>query len=255
MVIIMGIFSNFEDRLEKYVEGVFDLYKGRIRPLEVAIKLNRAMRDLKQVSVNHIFAPNQYTILLNTEDYQTMSSLFVILSKELENYLQEKAVEKNYTLLAPVKITFKPDDNLKEGYINVEGFFSEEKYTTKKEVLDLHQDTLFFSASEIIALKKKDRVKKITLKITDGPCRGQEITLGSLPAIIGRQADCDMIIKDSSVSRHHARLEFEKNDYLLVDLKSTNGTFVNGKRISSRKLQPGDQIKVGSSALNFKVRY
>jgi hypothetical protein len=255
MVIILGIFSNFEDRLEKYIEGIFDHYKGRIRPLEVAVRLNRAMRDLKQVSVNHIFVPNQYTILLSTEDYQAMSSLFVILSKELEHYLQEKAIEKNYTLLGPVKIIFKPEDSLKAGHMNVEGFFSEEKYTTKKEVLDLHQNTLFFSPNEIIVPEKKDQVKKISLKITDGPCRGQEITLSNFPAIIGRQADCDIIIRDSSVSRRHARLEFEKDNYLLIDLKSTNGTFVNGKRISSRKLQPGDRIKVGSSVLNFKVRY
>jgi len=89
----MGLFSNLEDKLEKYVEGLFDHYKGRIRPLEVAVKLNRAMRDLKQVSINHIFAPNQYIVLFNPEDYQAISSLLTRLRKELEHYLQEKANE------------------------------------------------------------------------------------------------------------------------------------------------------------------
>jgi len=210
----MGLFSSLEDKLEKYVEILFDHYKGCIRPLEVAAKLNRVMRDLKQVSINHIFVPNHYTIILNPEDYQGMSSLFTRLINELEHYLQEKAKEKNYTLLAPVRITFKQDENLKAGHMNVEGVFSEEKYIAEKGVLDSHEDTLFFLQYGKIAPESKNRTKKaslkVTLKVTDGTCQEQEISLDSFPAIIGRQVDCDIIIRDSSVSRRHARLESKK---------------------------------------------
>ena len=69
---------------------------------------------------------------------------------------------------------------------------------------------------------------------------------------IGRGDECDIIVADdTSVSRNHARLDRDGDDWVLVDLGSTNGTFVNGKRISEAKLSAGDVVEIGDRKMRF----
>ena len=64
---------------------------------------------------------------------------------------------------------------------------------------------------------------------------------------LGRALDNDIVLESSDVSRHHARLEFVDDDLRLVDLDSTNGTRVNGQRVTSRSaVNPGDEISFGT---------
>lgn len=67
---------------------------------------------------------------------------------------------------------------------------------------------------------------------------------------IGRRSDNDIIINDSSVSKHHAHLNFEQN-YFLTDLRSSNGTFINGKKIFHVKLSDGDVINFAGVHATF----
>jgi pSer/pThr/pTyr-binding forkhead associated (FHA) protein len=69
---------------------------------------------------------------------------------------------------------------------------------------------------------------------------------------IGRSEECDIAFpEDTSVSRVHARLDRDGEDWLVVDLGSTNGTFVNGERVAEARLQPGDMIEIGDAKLRF----
>ncbi len=67
---------------------------------------------------------------------------------------------------------------------------------------------------------------------------------------IGRRSDNDIILNDVSVSKHHAHLNFEKN-YFLTDLRSSNGTFINGKKIFHVKLSDGDVINFAGVHATF----
>jgi hypothetical protein len=70
---------------------------------------------------------------------------------------------------------------------------------------------------------------------------------------IGRQADCDIVINDPTVSRRHAILIIEKNQYAIKDEQSVNGTFVNGNRISGYQvLKENDIVKIGNTVLPWK---
>jgi two-component system, cell cycle response regulator len=66
---------------------------------------------------------------------------------------------------------------------------------------------------------------------------------------IGRSRDCEVCIEDESVSRRHARLIRAGEDYLLEDLGSANGTFVNGIRVPKATLRAGDKVQVGSTTV------
>ncbi|MGT2425670.1 FHA domain-containing protein FhaB/FipA [Amnibacterium kyonggiense] len=91
------------------------------------------------------------------------------------------------------------------------------------------------------------------LVITSGGKAGLEIPLGTEPLMIGRASDAGLQIRDDFTSTHHARLLLWGSDWVIQDLDSTNGTFVDGARIDSPTQVPvGVPVKVG--ATTFELR-
>jgi diguanylate cyclase (GGDEF)-like protein len=80
---------------------------------------------------------------------------------------------------------------------------------------------------------------------------GTRYVLTTAPLLIGRGPDCDIRLPDSSVSRHHVRIEQDAGDYFVSDLHSTNGTFVNDAAAPNRKLKDGDYLRVGNCIYRF----
>ena len=68
---------------------------------------------------------------------------------------------------------------------------------------------------------------------------------------IGRATRADFIVDAALVSRLHCRLEAGKDDIQVIDLESTNGTYLNDKRVTRAKLAPGDRLKVGRVELTL----
>jgi two-component system cell cycle response regulator len=84
-----------------------------------------------------------------------------------------------------------------------------------------------------------------------GPGMGARYMLADTRLTLGRDNDCDICLSDLSVSRHHARIQPGMDGYYVVDLQSTNGTFVNDKPASMCKLKDGDYLRFG----NWIFRY
>jgi pSer/pThr/pTyr-binding forkhead associated (FHA) protein len=81
---------------------------------------------------------------------------------------------------------------------------------------------------------------------------GKSHRLDKRRVVIGRSKDCDIQVADSNVSRRHAEVRQEGAAHWLIDLDSTNGTEVNGRRLKRAKLRPGDTITVGATELVFR---
>ncbi|MFA5042910.1 MAG: AAA family ATPase [Kiritimatiellia bacterium] len=92
---------------------------------------------------------------------------------------------------------------------------------------------------------------KITL--TDGAKNTNTIDLHDADLVIGRQDDCDLILGGTHASSHHARLYRDKGEWMLADLKSTNGTLVNRQPISTVTLRDNDLIEIGAVQIRFQA--
>jgi len=90
-----------------------------------------------------------------------------------------------------------------------------------------------------------------TLLVTHGLEEGRRYTLDKAVARLGREATNAIRIPDNELSRQHAEIRFEDGEYSIVDLVSSNGTFLNGQRVTEAKLASGDRIQVGKTVLLF----
>lgn len=91
------------------------------------------------------------------------------------------------------------------------------------------------------------------LVVREGNDRGRQVALGRQPVVVGRSLKAALQLSDETVSRQHARLEYEAGSHVIVDLGSTNGTFVNGRRVDRRRLSPGDRIVLGRTRLVYQA--
>jgi len=86
-----------------------------------------------------------------------------------------------------------------------------------------------------------------------GPRAGKQFGLSTGRNIIGRDASrCDLILDDASVSAQHAQVRYERGQFVIYDLASTNGTFVNNRRIQRQSLMDNDVVRLGNTTLVFK---
>jgi two-component system, cell cycle response regulator len=91
-----------------------------------------------------------------------------------------------------------------------------------------------------------------TLVLISGGQPARVYPLNAPELSIGRSAQSDIALGDPGVSRNHARVLREGDDFIVEDLRSTNGTEVNGQPVRRRRLADGDVIKLASSTLQFR---
>lgn len=101
--------------------------------------------------------------------------------------------------------------------------------------------------------ERKDVVslRKCQLVVVDGSSKGKKVDLNRDKITAGKKEDCDLVIEDRTVSRKHFEIDKEEDSFLLKDLGSTNGTFINETKVREAYLAPGDVIRIGNSRIEF----
>lgn len=93
------------------------------------------------------------------------------------------------------------------------------------------------------------------LVIMEGNEKGRDFRLYEGQNSIGAAADCAIVVNDEYLSAHHASIRFDNGRYELIDKDSTNGCFLNEKRVTREELVDNDTIRLGRTHLRFKAIY
>lgn len=136
--------------------------------------------------------------------------------------------------------------------MNIIDWIFESKDDPKQPKVENNEHTQIFSLGTLQEQSKFSPDPRAELVVTGGIAVGMKFPLIKEVCTIGRKEGNDICLQDPNISRIHARIEQGDQDYTLVDMGSTNGTFVNGKRVIKATVKSGDNIKVGKTELKFQ---
>ena len=217
--------------MEALVEGAFArLFAGDVHPRDVALHLARALEDSTVAGV----PATHYAVHLHPADAAALLAVQPPLGPVLAGELLQLAREAQLTLPAPPQVTLLADAAQKPRSISVRA------------------DTPLPPTSDTQTMAPvssgQGRTPPRAFLILEG---ARTVALTAAVINIGRRFDSDIILDDPRVSRSHAQLRLRFGHYMLYDLGSTGGTFVNGQRVVEFVLRPGDVISLSGVPLIY----
>jgi len=230
----VGVLQRFEERLENAVSGAFArAFKSAVQPVEIAAALQREIDSSAQVlSRNRYLVPNAFRVELSVADFDRLAPYGGTLSNELGRLVHEHVDEQRYTLAGPLGIDFERSDELTTGRFRVS---SRAEATVTPPGGPRMTETGVARAPVVVEIN------------------GVRHPLEPPGVVLGRGTDADLRINDPGVSRRHAEIRVSMSgrqvSVSVVDLGSTNGIVVDGRRVTHALLRDGSQIQIGNSTV------
>jgi len=227
----MGIFSSAEKKLEGAVGGIFArAFKGDVQPVEITHQLCKELDAHVQIlSADKRLVPNDFLISLSKHDYSRLFPYSKTMTAEITTDLREYAAGHDYIFNGPISIQLEERPDLPVGRFAV----------AANTVAEVGQR----SASPG-ALRAANLVVEVN---------GVRHPLTPPGFTVGRGADADLRINDPGISRTHAQFVVTGSGPTLkvriVDLKSTNGILVDGRKVAEAELADGSRIDIGKTQM------
>ncbi|MFE5408184.1 FhaA domain-containing protein [Microbacterium sp. NPDC056569] len=218
----MGLLDSFEKGLERAVNSAFaKTFRSGIQPVEIASAL-RSELDKKAavVSRDRILAPNTFTVRLSPADDDRISALGDALLHELDTLVHAHAKAQGYSFAGPVTIAIRRDEELSTGTLRVESSTAQGGRVSWRGVVDVE---------------------------------GRRIPLTKSRTVIGRGSDADITVADSGTSRKHVEILWDGERAMVRDLGSTNGTTLDGSKVTEAALPPDSTVRIGRTDIVFRV--
>jgi hypothetical protein len=245
----VSVLQRFEKRLEGLVEGAFaKVFKGVVHPVEILNAMQREAEAHKAILVGgRTLVPNRYVIDLSPYDHSRLAPYAAALAQELAQSQAEFIGEQAWTVYGDVIVEIERGDGLDTGMFRV----SAEVYTADQAAPQASYDQQPYQQPYNQPPAAPGQPGGRNVRLVSGDGRTFPLAIGS--TVIGRGDQANLRLPDVGISRRHARLDFDGNQVVLTDLGSTNGTMVNGQRVSTVGLNPGDMVQLGTTTLTFRV--
>ncbi len=217
----VGLLDSFEKGLERAVNSAFaKSFRSGIQPVEIAAAL-RTELDAKAavVSRDRILVPNAFEVRMSPADAERMRSLGSTLEGELHNLVEKHAKTQGFSFAGPVTIALSADEQLPTGTLRV--------------------------ASQTAAGTVSWR------GVVEIEGKRHPLTKGR--TVIGRGTDADITISDAGTSRRHVEILWDGEGAMVRDLNSTNGTQLDGRKISEAPLPQDSVVTIGRTDIVFRV--
>lgn len=257
--------QRFERRLEGIVSGVFArAFKGDVEPIELAAALKREIDNTARIlSRDRRLVPNHFTVELGPEDFERLNAYGRTLNHELANELRDHADIQRYTFSGPIEIELTQQDELPTGKFRVVSQTVGTQQRSRPQPPpppDPYADpyggeTVMQSAPPPPPAPAPIRRghPQVMLEVN-----GRRRPVNPPGVVLGRGTDADIQINDPGVSRRHAEIRLMPEGaggvrVVLVDLGSTNGTLVNGRRAAEADLVDGSTVRIGNTTMTLRL--
>lgn len=265
----MSILSNFEDHVAALFEGAAGwLFRSPVEPVQIARAAEREMVKNKLVGPGRTYAPTLFTVLLSPEDDDNLCGFYPTLSAEFATYLTGKAKELGLHLAATPLVRFHVDDELTTGRFVV---FAENVSQDELGEIRIEEEATWRAIAPAPDARpmvpapapapERQRPAAPTVPLSQGRhvrCALEELGTGRCwdlsgeRVVVGREDTADIVVSDINVSRAHAQFVSEGGGWAIEDLESTNGTFVNGERVTYLRLLDGDVVTFGVTRFEYR---
>ena len=217
------VIKKVENKIEKLVEGTFaKFFTSDLKPVEISRKIVREIELNRSIGVHGDYlAPNDFEVIISENDYTNFAEAKEPLEQELEETIRDYCYQETYIFLGSVNVSLKMEAGSRTGTLRIDARLKQDESGCPPGALILPD--------------------------------GKRILIGSCVITIGRLESSSICINDPSISRNQAEIQLSENGYLLSDLGSTNGTLVNGRRISQHLLTDHDKIEFGSYKIRFEA--
>ncbi|MFJ5862262.1 FhaA domain-containing protein [Pseudarthrobacter sp. NPDC092439] len=239
----MGLLDKVERGIEKAVRGVFSTgSKAQVEPVEIASRLRREV-DHKALTVaaGRTLAPNVFDVQLSGEDFARAQEWGTPLAEELCDVVINHVRSQGYTLQGPVRISFRRQEELRGGDFEI---------VSRTERSENSPGSPGSARPMMPAAPSRPPVRLQPVLDIDG----QRYSLNAPSIVLGRSSEADILIEDTGVSRRHLEIRTGNGVTHAVDMGSTNGSYVNGQRVSgSTELTDGSTITMGRTKIIFRL--
>jgi hypothetical protein len=258
--------QRFERRLEGIVSGVFArAFKGDVEPIELAAALKREIDNTARIlSRDRRLVPNHFTIELGPGDFERLNAYGRTLNTELANELRDHADIQRYTFSGPIEIELTQQDELPTGKFRVVSAtvgtpqrrqppaYEQQPYQQEPYVPPSDGQTVMHSTPPPQQPPRRGH-PQVMLEVN-----GRRRPVNPPGVVLGRGTDADIQINDPGVSRRHAEIRLMPEGpggirVVLVDLGSTNGTLVNGRRSAEAELVDGSTVRIGNTTMTLRL--
>ena len=238
-------------------------FSSEVQPVELARKLAKEMDAHKTASVARVYVPNEYTLYLAPGDRDQFSSYEDSLLTELSDYLSEHARREGYALLSTPRVLMEEDEDLSVGEFGIATRMVEPQRPqapvppgivpqAAPGATRVYKPPAAVTAAVSPEEAAEHDLARVPAALVIG---GKRHELSGRTVVLGRSRDCDITLDDPNVSRRHAEVRQEDGAYWIVDLGSTNGVVLNGKRVNRAQLEPEDAVVIGTTELRFERGY
>lgn len=231
------IFEKIEKQLQNLIESSVQILPWNSLQKSVAISIIHEMRDILIKAIdNNDSLPNTFSISVHPEIYTNLSSDHHWIH-EIQKTLTESAEEYDSHFIGEISVEFFADPDILAMSVYRINSYSVINEVEKTAVLTTHQnerENKRFRSDAYLLLPNKD-IFPLSNAITQ----------------IGRKNDNHLIIDDPTISRNHAQIRNINGNFVIFDLNSTSGTFVNGIRIKQALLRAGDVISIANYPLVY----
>ncbi|MGL6234149.1 MAG: FhaA domain-containing protein [Segniliparus sp.] len=237
----MGMVQRIERTLEGAIGDAFArVFGGNLQVSEVQAGLQReAAMGVRTGSDGQPVTSDQYTIRLGQADVEHLEEHYDEVTKVLTRHLEQFIAAQGWTVRRPVSVRLEASDQMRQGQLRISS-----SADSAAGAGPAGASSGSGPSAPAPAPSHRQNVRRV-LRLTEGSGRQHQLAHGV--SVLGRGATAQVQLDDKAVSREHCRIWWDGQRAVLQDLGSTNGTSVNGERVSEWQLADGDVINLGQS--------